>query len=726
MKRQILATATLFCAVLFAFPLCAQVQLGRNVQIGVTGATGPTGPTGPPGTTGPPGPIAQFRGAWNNTTPYNINDAVSYAGSSYVALQANTGVTPDGGAPNWAVLAAQGGGGQGCGNGGDGECISSAPTLSQQIEQINTYFQLNAKNWPSAGFSAGAVDNCNFNSIPSGTANSFVQYSCRYLNNRGDYPGYSTQDNIENPWFVMSDFSINTQSSSAGIHNVFGLNEILTGIGDKNLINQYFYGKGGFTAYSDEGIVGHRSYLTELGELTGSVLTSVASGAATVVTDTCLTNCYVGVGHPVIDVSNGTADVISTTTLLAVGSMANQVNVLTVGNTYPVSTCGTVPNEVDIPHQVNNDAVVTTITVSTPSDLTPNVGQVFMPIATADKELITSVGTFNSGAHTQTITLPLRYSIYAGTAFCAGGAAGEWIERRQDRQGVFIYVVQVYGSPTANTLWVGDNGPGAVQAWYPTGTGQTTGVDLYQGGLVLDARNPVTQQADGGGFTITSSPGAFAAGHLFIHTNRVSQSWQQDKYALNVTDPFAIEIGNTVALGNHYNSAFSFIAGTQGTASSLASHGGSLYPPFGYQLGSSSGGGLNIFANGLSMIFAPEGGFINGQPTQNCVNCIGPIASGSTNTTYDYFDLLNGIGGALSATVTPASTMKMDFSGGEFQFNGSDVVTDANITAALPAVVPQVGTPTAGQAACIKAAGPPVVIGYCSTVVSSSGACTCN
>ncbi len=40
--------------------------------------------------------------------------------------------------------------------------------------------------------------------------------------------------------------------------------------------------------------------------------------------------------------------------------------------------------------------------------------------------------------------------------------------------------------------------------------------------------------------------------------------------------------------------------------------------------------------------------------------------------------------------------------------------------------LPQVGTPTAGYAACIKSAGPPVVIGYCSTAVSSSGACTCN
>jgi len=40
--------------------------------------------------------------------------------------------------------------------------------------------------------------------------------------------------------------------------------------------------------------------------------------------------------------------------------------------------------------------------------------------------------------------------------------------------------------------------------------------------------------------------------------------------------------------------------------------------------------------------------------------------------------------------------------------------------------LPQVGTPTVGRVACIKSAGPPVVIGNCTTVPNSSGACTCN
>jgi hypothetical protein len=40
--------------------------------------------------------------------------------------------------------------------------------------------------------------------------------------------------------------------------------------------------------------------------------------------------------------------------------------------------------------------------------------------------------------------------------------------------------------------------------------------------------------------------------------------------------------------------------------------------------------------------------------------------------------------------------------------------------------VPTVATPTAGHAACIKSAGPPVLIGYCSTQPDASGNCTCN
>jgi hypothetical protein len=44
----------------------------------------------------------------------------------------------------------------------------------------------------------------------------------------------------------------------------------------------------------------------------------------------------------------------------------------------------------------------------------------------------------------------------------------------------------------------------------------------------------------------------------------------------------------------------------------------------------------------------------------------------------------------------------------------------------VAAGVPQVFSPTAGHASCIKSAGPPVVLGFCSSPIDSSGACHCN
>lgn len=56
---------------------------------------------------------------------------------------------------------------------------------------------------------------------------------------------------------------------------------------------------------------------------------------------------------------------------------------------------------------------------------------------------------------------------------------------------------------------------------------------------------------------------------------------------------------------------------------------------------------------------------------------------------------------------------------GNLQWGGGALINNSN-------GIPQVGTPLAGHAACIKFAGPPVVIGYCSTAPTSSGTCTCN
>jgi hypothetical protein len=58
----------------------------------------------PQGATGATGPPTTFTGAWNGPATYTVGQAVSYQGSSYVALVANSNVPPTPGA-TWGILA---------------------------------------------------------------------------------------------------------------------------------------------------------------------------------------------------------------------------------------------------------------------------------------------------------------------------------------------------------------------------------------------------------------------------------------------------------------------------------------------------------------------------------------------------------------------------------------------------------------------------------------------
>lgn len=92
--------------------------------------------------------------------------------------------------------------------------------------------------------------------------------------------------------------------------------------------------------------------------------------------------------------------------------------------------------------------------------------------------------------------------------------------------------------------------------------------------------------------------------------------------------------------------------------------------------------------------------------------CPGTVCRISTNGD---FNSTNGyqIGGAAPSAHYPRG-------------NGTDYVDSAIQQADLPNTSPQVATPTAGHASCIKSSGPPVVIGFCSTQPDASGLCTCN
>ncbi len=95
-----------------------QVDQGAPGPTGLQGPAGPIGPQGPAGATGatgpqgPAGPGFTYRNTWLPTNQYAVNDVVTEAGQTYVALQANTAIDPladvtvSGG--NWAIMAAAG------------------------------------------------------------------------------------------------------------------------------------------------------------------------------------------------------------------------------------------------------------------------------------------------------------------------------------------------------------------------------------------------------------------------------------------------------------------------------------------------------------------------------------------------------------------------------------------------------------------------------------------
>jgi hypothetical protein len=62
-------------------------------------------------------------------------------------------------------------------------------------------------------------------------------------------------------------------------------------------------------------------------------------------------------------------------------------------------------------------------------------------------------------------------------------------------------------------------------------------------------------------------------------------------------------------------------------------------------------------------------------------------------------------------------------SGNVAKYASDGSVADGGI--ATSAIV-TAGAPTVGHASCVKSLGPPIVFGYCSTVVAADGTCTCN
>jgi hypothetical protein len=94
-------------------------QAGSAGTAGATGAPGAAGVAGPPGAAGAKGATGatgaagavgmNFRGVWNSAAEYAVNDAVTFAGSTYLAQVAGSNAEPDLYPFDWVVLAQVGG-----------------------------------------------------------------------------------------------------------------------------------------------------------------------------------------------------------------------------------------------------------------------------------------------------------------------------------------------------------------------------------------------------------------------------------------------------------------------------------------------------------------------------------------------------------------------------------------------------------------------------------------
>jgi hypothetical protein len=88
--------------------LAAQGVAGPAGGTGPAGPAGVAGPAGAAGAVGPQGPPVSFSGGWLIGTNYSVGSAVSFGGSSYIALVANSGREPDVSPTFWGVLAQAG------------------------------------------------------------------------------------------------------------------------------------------------------------------------------------------------------------------------------------------------------------------------------------------------------------------------------------------------------------------------------------------------------------------------------------------------------------------------------------------------------------------------------------------------------------------------------------------------------------------------------------------
>lgn len=305
----------------------------------------------------------------------------------------------------------------------------------------------------------------------------------------------------------------------------------------------------------------------------------------------------------------------------------------------------------------------------------------------------------------------------------------------------------------------GGNTVDGVIAQYLATPGDTSGLNLDAGSATLDG-NQLTNLV----FSDTTSGVNFlmdSATGLFVNNNNISNFKMDDGDIASGsrTAPcfFFFTTGSSTAERNNINNAvcnnvewavwmtsndswqsntFSNISGANFTGPGMILSGfntsvvnsyltGIASGQYGYLPEGTSASTVNLYNvqayNGLG-IWSPVG-----SPTVNYFTpqgTSGYAALGVANTFTAQQNVEVGSGGSFRVLPPDDSSSTKQVFGTNHAQNAFVWWINDDGSANFPNI-PTVGSPTVGQAACIKSAGPPIVIGYCSTT-PTSGTCTCN
>lgn len=474
-------------------------------------------------------------------------------------------------------------------------------------------------------------------------------------------------------WVTAQGRQFTLDTPSQGIKSVQLMTLDCTGIGDCHNYDTVGFYNGGMTDASGEGFALARENGHIMPQYIGTITAVTPAASTTALTLTCGGNCgKAGNGQHLVNTTSGV--ITGTTTAVGLnGDGSSTVVVTSPSSTINPSTCAVLTSNLNTAIHPDGAAPSVSFQITTssafiasiPTILVGNVGGGTPTFI--EQQLPSSVGSLSGGQ--QTITMPVMYGYAAGASICQGSIVGRGVEFQVFGQNYIQWVLAV---PSTNTLTIGEVMGGQLNSLNSGGA-----IKIYKQSVVIDAFNHTTLAVDGLKLSTDIAASTWSASDSVVLFHHFAAIVRGHQWVSDIDSPYWTVQGiNDSLFALHYNAATYLNLGGVGVGNSnLATHGGWANPPIFARLN-------QLWAEGILMQRAPEGG-PTGTGFGACVLCIGPIDSGSSNTSYQPFDAVNTTGlhaGHDFLTFTP-STGEMSYTSKwtsdllnavtGFQFNGS-------------------------------------------------------